>query len=93
MINKIQNILHPSYNAFKNSPPEYKFFVSLILASFWCVAFGIYTSELLFIGYSILGHYLLIICTFITWSAFHHARKLHDPGVSNKVKWDLEKEA
>lgn len=90
---KIQSLLNPAYNALRNSPPEYKFLVSIILAGMWCVSFGIYTGELLFIGYSILGHYALIFCVFVTWSVFRVTRKLYDTTPPNKVKWDLESEA
>ena len=90
---KIQSFRNPAYNALRNSPPEYKFLMSTILAGMWCVSFGIYTGELLFIGYSILGHYALIFCVFVTWSVFRVTRKLYDQTPSNKVKWDLENEA
>ena len=93
MIQKLRNILNPSYNALKHSPPEWKFLASILLASFWCLAFGIFTGEILFIGYSILGHYLLIFCVFLTWSIFKITHKMYGPPTSNKVKWDLENEA
>ena len=90
---KILEFLNPSYNALRNSPPEWKFLASIILATFWCLAFGILTGELLFIGYSMIGHYALLFCVFLTWSVFRLTRKMYGPNIPNKVKWDLEKEA
>jgi hypothetical protein len=57
------------------------------------LAFGIFTGELLFIGYSMIGHYALLFCVFLTWSVFRLTRKMYGPNIPNKVKWDLEKEA
>ena len=90
---KVLEFLNPSYNALRNSPPEWKFLASIILATFWGLAFGIFTGELLFIGYSILGHYALLFCVFLTWSVFKITHKRYDVTPANKVKWDLEKEA
>jgi len=90
---KVLEFLNPSYNALRNSPPEWKFLASIILATFWCLAFGILTGELLFIGHSILGHYALLLCVFLTWAVFRITHKVYDVTPSNKVKWDLEKEA
>lgn len=89
---KVDNILNPSLNGLKNSPTEYKFMMSVTLASFWCIAFGVYTAELLFIGYSIIGHMLAILMVFVTWKVFTDQRKHSRPSPPNKVKWDLEKE-
>ena len=86
------DILNPNKNGLRESPPEYKFMISIILASFWCVAFGIYTAELLFIGYSIIGHILLITMVFATWKVFSNVRKHSLVSPPNKVYWDLEKE-
>jgi len=86
------DILNPNKNGLRESPPEYKFMISIILASFWCVAFGIYTAELLFIGYSIIGHILLITMVFATWKVFSNVRKHSPASPPNKVYWDLEKE-
>jgi len=85
-------ILDPAKNALRNSPLEYKFLLSVLLASMWCIAFGIYTYELLFIGYNIIGHIVLITCVFITWGVFKMSKKPQDPASKNKVVWDLSQE-
>ena len=86
------DILNPNKNGLRAAPPEYKFMISCILAAFWCLAFGIYTAELLFIGYSIIGHIVLIFMVFVTWKVFSNVRKHSPPSPPNRVQWDLEKE-
>ena len=86
------DILNPNKNGLRAAPPEYKFMISCILAAFWCLAFGIYTAELLFIGYSIIGHIVLIFMVFVTWKVFSNVRKHSPPSSPNRVQWDLEKE-
>lgn len=86
------DILNPNKNGLRESPPEFKFMISCVLAGFWCIAFGIYTAELLFIGYSIIGHILLIFMVFVTWKVFTHVRKHSPPSPPNKVQWNLESE-
>ena len=86
------DILNPNKNGLRAAPPEYKFMISCVLAAFWCVAFGIYTAELLFIGYSLIGHIVLIFMIFVTWKVFSNVRKHSPPSPPNRVQWDLEKE-
>ena len=86
------DILNPNKNGLRAAPPEYKFMISCVLAAFWCLAFGIYTAELLFIGYSIIGHIVLIFMVFVTWKVFSNVRKHSPPSPPNRVQWDLEKE-
>ena len=42
-------LLDGSKNALQHSPMEYRFLLSILLASMWCIGFGIYTAELLVI--------------------------------------------
>ena len=86
------DILNPNKNGLRAAPPEYKFMISCILAAFWCIAFGIYTAELLFIGYSIIGHIVLIFMVFVTWKVFSNFRKHSPPSPPNRVQCDLERE-
>ena len=85
-------LLDNTKNALKSAPMEYKYTLSILLAAMWCVAFGIYTAELLFIGYNIIGHFLLITCVFITWGVFKFQKKSANPAPPNKVRWDLSRE-
>ena len=85
-------LLNGGKNALKSAPLEFNFLFSCILATMWCVAFGIYTAELLFIGYSTIGHILLLASVFLTWSLFRTMKKKSPPPRKNVVQWDLEKE-
>ena len=86
------DLLNPNKNGLRVAPTEYKFTISCTLAAFWSVTFGIYTAELLFIGYSIIGHILAITMVFTTWSIFNNVRAHCNPALPNKVKWNLESE-
>ena len=85
-------LLDSTKNGIKNSPTEYKFVLSNTLASMWCIAFGIYTTELVYIGYNIIGHTVLIAAVFFTWFVFTTEKKKADPSPPNKVRWNLEAE-
>tara|TARA_R100001015_G_C4634562_1_gene201300 strand:- start:3838 stop:4119 length:282 start_codon:yes stop_codon:yes gene_type:complete len=93
MIKIAIQLLNPAKNALRDSPTEYKFLLSVLLASMWCIAFGIFTAELLMIGYNIIGHIALILCVFVTWGVFKMAKKPNVPSTKNKVVWDLTKES
>ena len=85
-------LLDSTKNALRTAPIEYKFVLSNTLAAMWCVAFGIYTAELLLIGYNIIGHTVLIACVFFTWFVFTTEKKKAAPAPPNRVQWDLERE-
>ena len=85
-------LLDSGKNALKTAPMEYKYLVSNLLASMWCIAFGIFTAELLFIGYNIIGHIALITMVFFTWFVFTTEKRKTDPAPPNRVRWDLERE-
>ena len=88
----LSGLLNGSINSLKTAPLEFNFLFSCILAFMWCLAFGIYTAELVFIGYSIIGHILLLASVFITWSLFRKMKSTSIQSTKNIVAWDLEKE-
>ena len=85
-------LLDQTKNALKHSSMEYRFMLSNTLAAMWCVAFGIYTAELLYIGYNIIGYTVLIAAVFFTFFVFTTEKKKAPPAPPNKVQWDLERE-
>ena len=85
-------LLDDTKNALKEAPMEYKFLLSNTLAAMWCITFGIYTAELIFIGYNIIGHTLLLTCVFFTWFIFGSVKKKSPSSPANMVRWDLERE-
>lgn len=70
----ISQFLDPTWNAQSSAPGEWKYTMSVILAGMWYLIFSIYTAELAFIGYNILGHIALITGTFVTHRAFRTTR-------------------
>lgn len=63
-------LLSVDRNALKNVPAPTKYLAMVLLSCFWCLAFGIYASELYYIGYNMIGHVLLITAVFVTLSVF-----------------------
>ena len=85
-------LLDASKNALKFAPMEYKYLLSILLAAMWCIAFGIYTVEFVYIGYNIIGHWVIITAVFFTFFVFKTEKSRKLKSSPNKVKWDLEKE-
>ena len=85
-------LLDNTKNALKHSSMEYRFMLTNTLAAMWCIAFGIYTAELLYIGYNIIGHTVLIAAVFFTFFVFTTEKRKAKPAPPNKVKWNLESE-
>ena len=92
---QLVDFLNPLKNALVSAPGEFKYTLSIILSGIWCIAFGIYTAELLFIGYNIIGHVALISCLFATYAVFTYAQQYAKGGAkkkANKVIWALDRE-
>ena len=68
-------ILDPDRNALKDAPPQIKYITSILLAGFWALAFSLYTGELWYLGYNIIGHVAVITMAFVTWLIFRHFRQ------------------
>lgn len=71
-------LLHPDHNPLRHAPTEYKYLASIILACFWCLAFGLYVGELVMIGYSMLGHIAIITMILITWLTFQWFKRKYN---------------
>lgn len=66
------NLLNVNRNALKYIPDETKYLAMIMLSCFWCLAFGLYFSELTTIAYNMGGHVLLITMCFVTWWTFRN---------------------
>jgi hypothetical protein len=73
------NLLNVDRNELKRVPDETKYLAMIMLSCFWSLAFGLYTGELFFIGYSMIGHVLLITMCFVTWWTFRAYRARQAP--------------
>lgn len=74
-----RNGLNPNLNSLRYAPAYLKYFTSIVLACFWCLAFGIYIGELLTIGYNMIGHIALISMAFSTGYIMRLFRKTYGP--------------
>jgi len=86
------SLLDPERNGLRHSTPLTKYGISCVLAFLWCAVFSIVTAEVVYFGYSVVGHLLAITMLFVTYYIFAHERKHSHPSPPNKVQWDLEKE-
>lgn len=78
-------LLSVDRNALKNVPAPTKYLAMVLLSCFWCLAFGIYAGELLYIGKNMIGHVLLITAVFVTWATFCNFEREY--GARRGVDW------
>jgi len=74
-----RNGLNPNLNSLRYAPVYLRYFTSIVLACFWCLAFGLYIGELLTIGYNMLGHIAIISMAFATGAVMHVFKKTYGP--------------
>lgn len=75
-----RNLLNPNLNPLRHAPVHIRYFASILLACFWCLAFGLYIGELLTIGYNMLGHIAIISMVFATWAVFRTTERTYLSG-------------
>jgi hypothetical protein len=80
------DIMNPSINPLRHTPPHIKYFASILLGCFWSLAFGLYVGELLTIGYNMIGHIAIISMVFATWAVFRSIENVYGPR-SGTVQW------
>jgi len=68
-------VLNPAKNVLSQAPVETKYLYSIMLGTFWCLAFGLYVGELMTIGYNMIGHVAVITMAFATWWVFRSVRR------------------
>jgi hypothetical protein len=73
--------LNPNLNSLRYAPTYLKYLTSILLACFWCLAFGLFFGELFYIGYNMLGHIALITMAFSTGFIMSVFRKTYGPRV------------
>jgi hypothetical protein len=67
-----RDLLHVDRNALRTVPTPTKYLAMIMLSLFWCLAFGLYVGEQLFIATSMMGHIALVTMSFVTWWLFRH---------------------
>jgi len=79
-----QDMINPNINPLRHAPAHIKYFASILLSCFWCLAFGLYIGELLTIGYNMLGHIAIVSMVFATWAVF---KSMEKSIVQDKDQW------
>jgi len=74
-----RDIVNPNINPLRHAPAHIKYFASILLSCFWCLAFGLYIGELLTIGYNMLGHIAIVSMVFATWAVFKTVERTYIP--------------
>jgi hypothetical protein len=87
-----RNVLNPNYNAMKHAPVEVKFLATVILACFWCLAFGLTVGDYMNIAPNMLGHLALLIMTFVTWHTFRWFRSRYTVPVTPPLMRDPQRQ-
>ena len=73
---KGRSLLDPNLNPLRHAPTHIRYFATILLACFWCLAFGLYFKDYFFIGVNMLGHIAVITMAFITWAVFKQSRRV-----------------
>ena len=76
---KLQSLLDPNLNPLRHSPVFVRYLATLLLACFWCLAFGTYFGDFQAIGYNMVGHAAVISMAFVTWAVFKQFNRIYGP--------------
>ena len=79
LFQKGESLLNPNLNPLRHAPSHIKYIATILLACFWCLAFGLYIGELLLIGYNMLGHIAVISMIFVTLIDFKQFNRIYGP--------------
>ena len=76
---KGRHLIDPNLNPLRHAPSHIRYFAAVLLACFWCLAFGLYFGDFLLIGYNMMGHIAVISMGFITWAVFKQFDRIYGP--------------
>ena len=76
---KLQSLLDPNLNPLRHAPFFVRYLATLLLACFWCLAFGTYFGDFQAIGYNMVGHAAVISMAFVTWAVFKQFNRIYGP--------------
>lgn len=78
------SIINPNLNPLRHAPLYVRYFTTILLACFWCLAFGLYFKDFFLIGYNMLGHIAVISMAFVTWAVFKQFNRIYSPRVGTQ---------
>lgn len=76
-LQKLRSLLDPNLNPLRHAPALVRYFATVILASLWCLAFGVYFGDIQLISYNITGHIAVISMAFVTWTVFKQFDRIY----------------
>jgi fatty acid desaturase len=79
MLQKLRSLLDPNLNPLRHSPVLVRYFATILLACFWCLAFGMYFGDIQTVGYNMTGHIAVISMAFVTWAVFKQFDRIYGP--------------
>lgn len=72
-------LLDPNLNPLRHAPSHIRYFATILLACFWCLAFGLYFGDFPLIAYNMIGHIAVISMAFVTWATFKQFDRVYGP--------------
>jgi fatty acid desaturase len=79
LFQKLRSLLDPNLNPLRHAPALVRYFVTLLLAGFWCLVFGMYFGDIQNIVYNMVGHTAVISMVFVTWVVFKQSDRIYGP--------------
>ena len=79
MFQKLRSLLDPNLNSLRHAPALIRYFATILLACFWCLAFGMYFGDIQTVGYNTMGHVAVISMAFVTWTVFKQFDRIYGP--------------
>ena len=76
---KLRSLLDPNLNPLRHAPAFVRYLSTLLLACFWCLAFGTYFGDIQAVGYNMMGHAAVISMAFLTWAVFKQFDRIYGP--------------
>ena len=77
MFQNLRTLLDPNLNPLRHAPAFVRYFATVLLATFWCLAFGVYFGDIQNIGYNMMGHTAVISMAFVTWAVFKQVDRIY----------------
>ena len=76
---KLRSLLDPNLNPLRHAPAFVRYLATLLLACFWCLAFGTYFGDIQAVGNNMMGHAAVISMAFLTWAVFKQFDRIYGP--------------
>ena len=79
MFQKLRSLLDPNLNPLGHAPAFARYLATILLASFWCLAFGTYFGDIQNIDYNMMGYAAVTSMAFLTRVVFKQSNRIYGP--------------